>query len=439
MRDMRRQRRDAVHRGSRAQRAAAALAQGAVSGVLGAETDVDPGRDSRRGPAKNVLARTQGDCGRPGAKLPDGVTVLSVSDSLCGYKGWAPKPLGPNASVTVKNDHRRAMNNVTRLSNMLDVLAFVCRDKGGVGFIGPKSTVEELERRWKKGGAGRPPQPHQRPFRSHTRSRQLPRRPVSRRLVAPGGSAERGGAARRCAVQSKGGGNSLLVRQGRPSRHARRRLPKALSANVIPTPPPRKCGRRSPTPRSIRPSGAPAPSCARVATAADHQGDGGSVAAAGGRRADAGERNPALFRDSMRSQREVSNLTFSKDKIKKGVLELLAMAFGLSRDAIRKRLKRTNSYREFPLAVCPPEALFGMSPPVDDTKSQMNGEKGGSSRTVWRVKAKAGDRYWTEVWLTGPMTGDEARRMLLRENIVVESIKPGAHSRKAGGGRQSFF
>lgn len=365
------------------------------------------------------------------AKLPDGVTVLAASDSLCGYKGWAPKPLGPNASATARNDRRRAMNNASRLMNLLDVLALVCQGEGGVGFIGPKALVGELERRWKARGAGRPPDliighfgairgqdifrdvrclvVWSRPAAPPNEVAQLSGVLFGRKVVEISGWYDKGGVH----VMRKGGCQTSAVGERHPDDDAEKVRKQITDAEVDQAIGRARAVRRSPMKPLLIIKGSAAPS-QRL------------------------EIDELMEVDEILRFSEIDALTargvefdiFTNGKINKGVSELLAMAFGLTANAVRMRLRRTNSYRGFPLAVCSPEALFGLASPADDTKSHTNGGGGcESSKSAWRVKAKAGDRYWTKVWLRGPVTPDEAKALLMRENIAVASVEPAPGSK----------
>ncbi|MBS7804061.1 hypothetical protein KIH24_05675 [Rhizobiales bacterium TNE-4] len=90
------------------------------------------------------------------AKLPDSVTVYQVHDTLAGYRGWSPKRSDGPLSPTAEADLKRALNNTTRVQHSLEVLSVLAAGIGGVGFVGPKALVEELERRWAERPAGRP-------------------------------------------------------------------------------------------------------------------------------------------------------------------------------------------------------------------------------------------------------------------------------------------
>ena len=88
------------------------------------------------------------------AALPATVDVIQVRDSLCTYRGWVPKS-EKSVSAATSADETRRWNNVERLVHFLD-LESAEAGGGSVGFIGAQGLEKALEARWRARGAGRP-------------------------------------------------------------------------------------------------------------------------------------------------------------------------------------------------------------------------------------------------------------------------------------------
>jgi hypothetical protein len=90
------------------------------------------------------------------AKLPESVFVYQVFDTLAGYSGWSPMTVTGPLSVSETKRRTTQLNNVTRVQWLLNVICPMFSKFGGVGFIGPKALVQELDRRYSVSPAGRP-------------------------------------------------------------------------------------------------------------------------------------------------------------------------------------------------------------------------------------------------------------------------------------------
>lgn len=84
-----------------------------------------------------------------------GLMIVQTFDSISSYTGWVPRPLAQDASVSARQKHATAVNNVRKLAWAIECLAPVAGE-AGIGLIGPKGLNAELANVWSEEPSHKP-------------------------------------------------------------------------------------------------------------------------------------------------------------------------------------------------------------------------------------------------------------------------------------------